>query len=150
MVQALAFVLTLQQVPHALGELMVGLSQSSGTWPFLLLSIALLIVMGSVLEGAAALIIFGPLLVPIASRLGLDPLRLVVVLVIAMGIGLLAPPLGLRALRCLPDRARPDRADGEADSGLPRPPLCLPAADRLRAGPQHRAAAAAGLLRTRP
>ena len=91
--QALAFVLTLQQVPHALGELMVGLSQSSGTWLFLLLSIAILIVMGSVLEGAAALIIFGPLLVPIAGRLGIDPLHFGVVLVIAMGIGLFAPPL---------------------------------------------------------
>ena len=93
--QALAFVLTLQQVPHAVGEFMVSLSQSSGTWLFLLLSIAILIVMGSVLEGAAALIIFGPLLVPVATKLGVDPLHFGVVLVIAMGIGLFAPPLGL-------------------------------------------------------
>ena len=93
--QALAFVLTLQQVPHAVGEFMVALSQSSGTWLFMLLSIAILIVMGSVLEGAAALIIFGPLLVPVATKLGIDPLHFGVVLVIAMGIGLFAPPLGL-------------------------------------------------------
>jgi tripartite ATP-independent transporter DctM subunit len=93
--QSLAFVLTLQQVPHAMGEFMVGLSQQSGTWMFMLLSIAILIVMGSVLEGAAALIIFGPLLVPVATRLGIAPLHYGVVLVIAMGIGLFAPPLGL-------------------------------------------------------
>jgi tripartite ATP-independent transporter DctM subunit len=93
--QSLAFVLTLQQVPHAMGEFMVGLSQQSGTWLFMLLSIAILIVMGSVLEGAAALIIFGPLLVPVASKLGIAPLHYGVVLVIAMGIGLFAPPLGL-------------------------------------------------------
>lgn len=93
--QALAFVLTLQQVPHAVGEFMVTLSQSSGTWLFMLLSIAILIVMGSVLEGAAALIIFGPLLVPVAAKLGIDSLHFGVVLVIAMGIGLFAPPLGL-------------------------------------------------------
>jgi tripartite ATP-independent transporter DctM subunit len=93
--QSLAFVLTLQQVPHAMGEFMVGLSQQSGTWLFMLLSIAILIVMGSVLEGAAALIIFGPLLVPVATRLGIAPLHYGVVLVIAMGIGLFAPPLGL-------------------------------------------------------
>ena len=93
--QALAFVLTLQQVPHAVGEFMVALSQSSGTWLFMLLSIAILIVMGSVLEGAAALIIFGPLLVPVSAKLGIDPLHFGVVLVIAMGIGLFAPPLGL-------------------------------------------------------
>jgi tripartite ATP-independent transporter DctM subunit len=93
--QALAFVLTLQQVPHALAELMIGLSHSGGIALFLLLSIGILIVMGSVLEGAAALIIFGPLLVPVAAQLGIAPLHYGVVLVIAMGIGLFAPPLGL-------------------------------------------------------
>jgi tripartite ATP-independent transporter DctM subunit len=93
--QSLAFVLTLQQVPHMLGDALVHLSQSSGTWLFMLLSIAILIVMGSVLEGAAALIIFGPLLVPVAAQLGIAPLHFGVVLVIAMGIGLFAPPLGL-------------------------------------------------------
>ena len=93
--QSLAFVLTLQQVPHAVGDLMLSLSQSHGVWLFMLLSIAVLIVMGSVLEGAAALIIFGPLLLPVAVRLGIDPLHFGVVLVIAMGIGLFAPPLGL-------------------------------------------------------
>jgi tripartite ATP-independent transporter DctM subunit len=80
--QSLAFVLTLQQVPHAVGEFMVGLSHESGTWLFMLLSIAILIVIG-------------PLLVPVASKLGIAPLHYGVVLVIAMGIGLFAPPLGL-------------------------------------------------------
>ena len=93
--QSLAFVLTLQQVPHAVGDLMLSLSGSHGVWLFMLLSIAVLIVMGSVLEGAAALIIFGPLLMPVAVKLGIDPLHFGVVLVVAMGIGLFAPPLGL-------------------------------------------------------
>ena len=93
--QSLAFVLTLQQVPHAVGEFMVGLSHGGGTWLFMLLSIVILIAMGSVLEGAAALIIFGPLLLPVATRLGIAPLHYGVVLVVAMGIGLFAPPLGL-------------------------------------------------------
>jgi TRAP-type C4-dicarboxylate transport system permease large subunit len=61
----------------------------------MLLSILVLIVMGSVLEGAAALIIFGPLLIPVAVKLGIDPLHFGVVLVVGMGIGLFAPPLGL-------------------------------------------------------
>jgi tripartite ATP-independent transporter DctM subunit len=93
--QSLAFILTLQQVPHMVGEMMLQLSGTHGTWLFLLLSIAVLIVMGSVLEGAAALIIFGPLLLPVAIKLGVNPLHFGVVLVIAMGIGLFAPPLGL-------------------------------------------------------
>jgi tripartite ATP-independent transporter DctM subunit len=93
--QSLAFILTLQQVPHAVGELMLSISGTHGVWLFMLLSIAVLIVMGSVLEGAAALIIFGPLLLPVAVKLGIDPLHFGVVLVIAMGLGLFAPPLGL-------------------------------------------------------
>jgi tripartite ATP-independent transporter DctM subunit len=93
--QSLAFILTLQQVPHMVGDMMLALSKTNGVWLFLMLSIAVLIVMGSVLEGAAALIIFGPLLLPVAVKLGIDPLHFGVVLVIAMGIGLFAPPLGL-------------------------------------------------------
>jgi tripartite ATP-independent transporter DctM subunit len=93
--QSLAFILTLQQVPHAVGDIMLSLSGSQGVWLFMLLSIVVLIVMGSVLEGAAALIIFGPLLLPVAVKLGIDPLHFGVVLVISMGLGLFAPPLGL-------------------------------------------------------
>jgi tripartite ATP-independent transporter DctM subunit len=93
--QALAFVLTLQQFPQTLAQTMIALSQNAGAWPFLALSILILIVMGSILEGAAALIIFGPLLTPVAGQIGINGLHFGVVLVIAMGIGLFAPPLGL-------------------------------------------------------
>jgi tripartite ATP-independent transporter DctM subunit len=93
--QILGYTLTIQQIPHALAELLVSLSASSGPWLFLLLSIVILVFMGSVLEGAAALIIFGPLLMPVARQLGIDPLHYGILLVIGMGIGLFAPPLGL-------------------------------------------------------
>lgn len=93
--QSLAFVLTLQQIPHALATLLIRLSDATGAWSFMLLSIVILVMMGSVLEGAAALIIFGPLLVPVAAQLGIAPLHFGIVLVVAMGIGLFAPPLGL-------------------------------------------------------
>src|SRR4029077_7753025 len=71
--QALAFVLTLQQVPHAVADMLVRLSGTHGTWLFLLLSIAILIVMGSVLEGAAARNIFGRLPMPVGVRLPVAP-----------------------------------------------------------------------------
>jgi tripartite ATP-independent transporter DctM subunit len=93
--QSLSFVLTLQRIPQALAHLMIALSHQGGAWLFLPLSILILIVMGSVLEGAAALIIFAPLLLPVAADIGINGLHFGVVLVIAMGIGLFAPPLGL-------------------------------------------------------
>lgn len=93
--QALSYVLTLQQIPHFIAEALVAVSSAHGRWAFLLLSIVILIVMGSVLEGAAALIIFGPLLMPVARQMGVDPLSYGIILVIGMGIGLFAPPLGV-------------------------------------------------------
>jgi tripartite ATP-independent transporter DctM subunit len=93
--QSLSFVLTLQQIPQGLAQAMIALSRLGGAWLFMPLSILILIVMGSVLEGAAALIIFAPLLVPVAADIGISGLHYGVVLVIAMGIGLFAPPLGL-------------------------------------------------------
>jgi tripartite ATP-independent transporter DctM subunit len=98
--QSLAFALTIQQIPHRLGLFMVHLAQTTGIGSFLLVSIAILIIMGSVLEGAAALILFGPLLVPVAAQVGIDPLQFGIVLVISMGIGLFAPPIGLGLLGC--------------------------------------------------
>ncbi len=96
--QSLAFTLTIQEIPHELALFMIRLSQTAGVATFLLVSIAILIVMGSVLEGAAALILFGPLLVPVAAQIGIDPLQFGIVLVVSMGIGLFAPPIGLGLL----------------------------------------------------
>ena len=62
---------------------------------FLIASAIMMIFFGSVLEGAPALIIFGPLLTPVAARLGVDPLQFGIVTVVAMGTGLCAPPLGV-------------------------------------------------------
>jgi hypothetical protein len=59
----------LQQVPHAVGDTMLSLSGAHGTWPFILLSIAVLIVMGSVLEGAAANIPMGRSMLRPTTRL---------------------------------------------------------------------------------
>ena len=92
---SVSFSLTIEQIPQDLAALLVGVGQQYGTWLFLLISVLLLVVFGAVLEGAPALIIFGPLLTPIAAQLGLNPLHYGIVLIIAMGLGLFAPPLGL-------------------------------------------------------
>jgi len=94
--QTVAFVLTIDQVPQGLAHVLIALAHGhGGGWVFMLVSIALLIIMGAALEGAPALIIFGPLLLPVAQQFGFDPLHYGIVLIIAMGIGLFAPPLGL-------------------------------------------------------
>jgi tripartite ATP-independent transporter DctM subunit len=98
--QTLAFILTINQVPHAIAEALISMGQHYGRWSFVVFAILTLIVMGAVLEGAAALIIFGPMLVPVATQLGLDPLHFGTLLVLSMGVGLFAPPLGLGLYAC--------------------------------------------------
>jgi tripartite ATP-independent transporter DctM subunit len=92
---SISYALTIEQIPHQLSSFMIGLAHSYGSWTFMLMSVLLLVIFGAVLEGAPALIIFGPLLTPIAQQLGIHPVHFGTVLVIAMGLGLFAPPLGL-------------------------------------------------------
>ncbi len=92
---SVAYSLTIEQIPHALAAVTVSLAHQYGNWLFMLIAVLALILFGAVLEGAPALIIFGPLLTPIAVQLGYHPQHFAIVLVIAMGIGLFSPPFGL-------------------------------------------------------
>jgi tripartite ATP-independent transporter DctM subunit len=62
---------------------------------FILGTILLLIVVGSLLEGLPALIILGPLLMPIAGQYGIDIIHYSMIIILAMGIGIFIPPIGI-------------------------------------------------------
>ncbi len=66
-----------------------------GQWEFLAASIAAFIVLGSVLEGIPAMVLFGPLMFPIARALRVNEVHYAMVVILAMGIGLFAPPFGV-------------------------------------------------------
>lgn len=70
-------------------------SLPGGTAMFLLVSVLAFIVLGSVLEGIPAIVLFGPLLFPIARQMGVHEVHYAMVVVLAMGIGLFAPPFGV-------------------------------------------------------
>lgn len=92
---SVSFALSIEQIPALVSGTMVAFAHQYGATMFLLLSVLIMIVFGAVLEGAPALIIFGPLLTPIALQLGIHPLHFGTVVVVAMGLGLFAPPVGL-------------------------------------------------------
>jgi tripartite ATP-independent transporter DctM subunit len=94
----LAWAFTIAQLPHRLVGLLTGAHQSQ--WVFLLASILLLVVTGSILDGLPALVILAPILMPIASQLGLSPLHYGIVLVFAMGLGAFLPPVGAAFYVC--------------------------------------------------
>jgi tripartite ATP-independent transporter DctM subunit len=92
---SVAFALTILQIPSMLSAGMLALAHTYGSVAFLAVSVLIMIVFGAVLEGAPALIIFGPLLVPIAVQVGINPLHFGTIAVTAMGLGLFSPPFGL-------------------------------------------------------
>jgi TRAP-type C4-dicarboxylate transport system permease large subunit len=66
-----------------------------GRSTFMALSVVAFIVLGSVLEGIPAIVLFGPLMFPIARAVGIHEVHYAMVVVLAMGIGLFAPPFGV-------------------------------------------------------
>ena len=66
-----------------------------GPAAFLPAVILITIVLGAVLESIVTVIILGPLLLPVATALGVDPRQYGIVLIEAFGIGSIVPPVGL-------------------------------------------------------
>jgi tripartite ATP-independent transporter DctM subunit len=62
---------------------------------FLFVSVAALVVIGFVLEGFPAILVAAPILLPVAERLGVDSLQFGILLIMAVGIGVMMPPVGL-------------------------------------------------------
>jgi tripartite ATP-independent transporter DctM subunit len=69
-------------------------SAPGGKLGFMAMAIVLFLVLGSILEGIPAIVLFGPLLFPIAKAAGISEVHFAIVAVLAMGIGLFAPPFG--------------------------------------------------------
>lgn len=92
---SLSYALTMEMIPQKIAESLVSVAHDHGASVFLIVSIVIVTIFGAVLEGAPALIIFAPILVPIAVQLGFNPLHYATVLILAMGLGLFSPPIGL-------------------------------------------------------
>jgi tripartite ATP-independent transporter DctM subunit len=77
-------------------QLIAVMTHAPGGAPmFIALSIVAFIVFGSVLEGIPAIVLFGPLLFPIARAEGINDVYYAIVAILAMGFGLVAPPFGI-------------------------------------------------------
>ena len=95
---AFSWVLTIASLPQRLVGALHSVNDSTAI--FLVGSVALLIVAGSLLEGLPALNVLAPLLIPIAGQIGLSPLHYGMILIIAMGVGAFMPPAGVGFYVC--------------------------------------------------
>jgi tripartite ATP-independent transporter DctM subunit len=89
----MAWGLTQSGFSRALAGAMTGLPGGSAS--FIAVSIVAFTILGSVLEGIPAIVLFGPLLFPIARAVGVHEVHYAMIIILAMGIGLFAPPFGV-------------------------------------------------------
>ena len=108
---AMAWSLTQAGFAQTLADMMTGLP--GGKYGFMAVSMLLFVVLGSVLEGLPAMVLFGPLLFPIAQQLGIHLVQYAIVAIFAMGIGLFSPPFGVGFYQtCLIGKVSSDEAFG--------------------------------------
>jgi tripartite ATP-independent transporter DctM subunit len=91
---ALTRVLALSNAPADMASALLSLGHHAA-WLFMIASTLLLIIVGCVLEGLPAMLVFVPILAPVAAQLGINQLQYGIVIILAMGIGTHTPPLGV-------------------------------------------------------
>jgi tripartite ATP-independent transporter DctM subunit len=103
----MAWALTQSGFSRDLAQVMTSLP---GGYPvFIAVSIVAFIFLGSVLEGIPAIVLFGPLLFPIARAVGVHEVHYAMIVILAMGLGLFAPPFGVGYYTaCAIGRVNPD------------------------------------------
>ena len=88
-----AHVLTTERIPQAIAESIVQIGMEP--WMFLLVVNVLLLIAGNFMEPTGIILILAPILFPIATELGIDPIHLGIIMVVNMEIGMVTPPVGL-------------------------------------------------------
>jgi C4-dicarboxylate transporter DctM subunit len=88
-----SFILTNENIPQSLADWM--LAQGMGAIVFLLIVNVLLLVAGNFMEPSSIVLIFAPILFPMAMKLGIDPIHFGIIMVVNMEVGMCHPPVGL-------------------------------------------------------
>jgi C4-dicarboxylate transporter DctM subunit len=88
-----AHVLTTERIPQTIAEQI--LAAGMAPWMFLLVVNVILLVAGNFMEPTGIILILAPIFFPIATKLGINPIHLGVIMVVNMEIGMITPPVGL-------------------------------------------------------
>ena len=89
---AFSYYMSWERIPQMVTSALVGLTDSP--WVLLLIINVFLLILGMFLEGTASLIILTPLLLPVTTALGIDPIQLGIVMVVNITLGGMTPPFG--------------------------------------------------------
>jgi tripartite ATP-independent transporter DctM subunit len=108
---AMAWAITQSGVVQQLSAVLTTLP--GGQIAFLAVTIVVFLVLGCLLEGLPAILLLAPLMFPIAKKLGIHDIHYSMVIVCAMNVGLMMPPIGVGFyIACKIGDARPDEVIG--------------------------------------
>jgi C4-dicarboxylate transporter DctM subunit len=88
-----SFIMTNENIPQALAEWLLG--NGLGVVAFLLAVNVILLLAGNFMEPSSIVLIFAPILFPVAMKLGIDPVHFGIIMVVNMEVGMCHPPVGL-------------------------------------------------------
>lgn len=88
-----SFIMTNENIPQALADWMLG--HGLGVIAFLLAVNVILLLAGNFMEPSSIVLIFAPILFPVAMKLGIDPVHFGIIMVVNMEVGMCHPPVGL-------------------------------------------------------
>jgi len=88
-----SFIMTNENIPQGLASWM--LEQGLGPITFLLACNVILLLAGNFMEPSSIVLIFAPILYPVAIKLGIDPIHFGIMMVVNMEVGMCHPPVGL-------------------------------------------------------
>ncbi|MGM7667651.1 TRAP transporter large permease [Microbacterium sp. A93] len=88
----LGYILALERLPQMLTELVFAITDSPTI--FLILVAVMMLILGTVIDATAILVLTVPIILPIANQIGVDPIVLGVLMILSLMIGLLTPPVG--------------------------------------------------------
>ena len=88
----LGYILAKERLPQMLTELVFAISDSPTV--FLILVAVLMLILGTVIDATAILVLTVPIILPIGNQIGVDPIVLGVLMILSLMIGLLTPPVG--------------------------------------------------------
>ena len=89
----LGWIIAREQIPNAIADFLLSLSSNPTT--LLLLVVAFLLFLGTWMEITASCIIIAPILTPVMTKVGINPVHFAVVMLVVLNVGLITPPLGV-------------------------------------------------------
>ena len=136
-----SFLMTHEQIPQEMAAWII--DKNFGVWTFLLVVNLILLAAGNVMDPSSILLIMAPILYPLATKLGVNPVHLGVLMIVNTEVGLCHPPVGPQSVHREQHRQDGHQRDHRCGIAVVARDADVPCADYLRAGNFAVAAAAA-------